>query len=214
MINSLAAMRNDYQSAPMNKSDLNKNPFLQFQSWMQAAVHAELYEPNAMTLATVTAQNKPQARVVLLKELNEQGFVFFSNYQSHKAAEITHQPAVSLLFFWKELARQIRIEGLCTKITEEESEAYFQSRPRESQLGAWASPQSQRIANRTVLESRLTDLIAQYGDSQPIPKPPHWGGYIVKPDFFEFWQGRPSRLHDRITYTADAENWIMERIAP
>ncbi len=214
MKNSLADMRREYLSEPMNKSDLNKNPFQQFEKWMDAAVQAEVPDANAMTLATVNTENKPQARTVLLKEVNDLGFVFFTNYLSAKGAEIEHQPAVSLLFFWKELARQVRIDGICEKISEEESASYFQSRPRESQLGAWASPQSQLIANRPVLESRMEDLMKLYGTDKPIPKPPHWGGYLVKPDHFEFWQGRPSRLHDRITYTWDAGSWRMERLAP
>ncbi len=209
----LSTLRQEYGSRQMNKSDMLGDPIKQFDLWFNEAEKAEIEEPNAMVLATVGVDYQPHTRVVLLKGFDENGFVFYTNYLSAKANEMTEQSKVSLLFFWQGLERQIRIEGEVKKVSDEESDAYFKSRPRESQLGAWASPQSQIIANRPVLESKYEELELAWKGKE-IPRPAHWGGYIVRPSLFEFWQGRPSRLHDRMQYTFIDRKWAIERLAP
>lgn len=210
----LADIRQEYALASLRKSDLAINPITQFQTWFQEAVNAEINDVNAMTLATVDAGNKPHARIVLLKGVENNSFIFFTNYHSHKGYEMEIHPSVSLVFYWKELQRQIRIEGSVEKISEEYSIDYFHSRPVESQLGAWASHQSEVLANREELEERFTALKLHY-QNQEIPKPDHWGGYAVKPAMIEFWQGRSSRLHDRFRYLLQENNdWKIERLNP
>jgi pyridoxamine 5'-phosphate oxidase len=184
----------------------------QFARWWDEAVHSEIGEVNAMTLATVTAEGHPQARTVLLKDYSEQGFVFFTNYNSHKGGEMAANPHAALLFFWKELERQVRIGGTVEKTSPAESDEYFNSRPAGSRIGAWASPQSSVISSRTVLETYVSEYTSEFGNN--IPRPPHWGGYRVVPQTIEFWQGRSSRLHDRILYTKTAGGWALSRLAP
>ncbi len=186
----------------------------QFQQWFDAALLAGVAEPNAMHLSTVDSTGRPAGRIVLLKDLSENGFVFYSNYDSRKGYDLAAHPVAALTFFWPELERQIRIEGRVERVSAAESDVYFASRPRGSQLGAWVSPQSQVINSRAVLDDRQQDLAAQFTD-QPIPRPVHWGGFRVVPDRVEFWQGRPSRLHDRISYRlTETGTWLIERLAP
>ncbi|MFM7678718.1 MAG: pyridoxamine 5'-phosphate oxidase, partial [Roseiflexaceae bacterium] len=201
--------RKDYTQAGLNESDVAVNPIDQFTQWLTQAMEANMHEPYAMTLATVDADNRPSARVVLLRGVDARGFVFFTNYESRKGQALAAYPLAALLFYWPELERQVRIEGVVHKIDAQESDAYFHSRPLGSRLGAWASPQSQTIPNRDTLEARLAEASARYGE-QP-PRPPFWGGYRVQPDTVEFWQGRPSRLHDRLVYTLVDGVWQMRR---
>lgn len=213
-MSSIADIRKDYSLKALDETDLHKDAIQQFEKWWQEALFSEIEEVNAMTLATATANGKPSARIVLLKGFSEDGFVFFSNYHSHKGSQIEDNPFVSIVFFWKELERQVRIEGGITKIIEEVSDVYFNSRPISSRIGAWASPQSKVIASRKVIEENVAELEKSF-DGKDIDRPPHWGGYLVKPVMIEFWQGRTSRLHDRIQYTAIADKgWKIERLAP
>jgi pyridoxamine 5'-phosphate oxidase len=210
----LAELRKDYTRATLDESDVDADPFRQFQIWFDQATAAELPEPYAMALATATPQGHPSVRMVLLRGLDQRGLAFFTNYQSRKANELDANPHASLLFFWQELERQVRIDGRVERISSAESDRYFHSRPPASRVGAWASPQSQVIASRDALEARVRDLEDRYASSE-IPRPAHWGGYRVMPDTFEFWQGRPSRLHDRLRYTRNHDSdWIVERLAP
>lgn len=210
----IADIRKDYKLHSFDESDALPNPFDQFGKWWQEAITSQIDEVNAMTLATVTADGRPDARIVLLKNFTENGFTFFTNYESRKGQELTLHPYASLVFFWKELERQIRIEGTVTKIEDAESDIYFQSRPVASQIGAWASPQSFVIENRAVLEQKVEEVKKMYAEAN-IPRPPHWGGYLVKPTQIEFWQGRRSRLHDRIRYQLfEGDIWQRERLAP
>ena len=197
----------------LSENDVNKNPINQFAIWWEDAINSNIEEVNAMTLATVNQHGYPEARIVLLKDFNDKGFVFFTNYESRKGKSLLINPNASIVFFWKELERQVRIQGVVEKISEEESTAYFTSRPIESKIGAWASPQSEVIQSRVFLEERFKNYVQQFSD-QEIPKPPHWGGYIIKPSRIEFWQGRPGRLHDRIEYNKNNEGWAIERLAP
>jgi len=206
-------LRQEYRAAELAEGDVDKNPFIQFGKWFKEALDALLYEPNVMTLATADLTGKPSARILLLKGFDENGFVFFTNYASRKGKEMAENPQASMVFFWPELERQVRIDGLITKVTEESSTAYFHSRPKGSQIGAMASPQSSVIPNRELLENRVQELTAVYAN-QEIPKPAHWGGYLLEPIQIEFWQGRPSRLHDRITYTNINGSWTITRLAP
>lgn len=211
---SLADLRQNYTRAGLQENEVEENPINQFQLWFDAAVAAELPEPNAMTLSTVSSSGRPSGRIVLLKGLDQRGFVFYTNYTSRKGQELASQAWASLVFVWLPLERQVRIEGAVERVSQEETEQYFYSRPRSSQLGAWASDQSAEIRDRQVLEDRLSQLERQYAD-RPSPRPPHWGGLRVKPDLIEFWQGRPSRLHDRICYQKQSDGaWSIMRLAP
>ncbi len=194
--------------------DLDANPFVQFRRWFADAVEAKLPEPNAMTVATATPDGRLSARVMLLKEIDDRGLVFFTNYESRKGRELAANPFAALVFFWPALERQVRVEGRVEKVSREESEAYFHSRPRGSQLGAWASRQSASIPARGPLEARVAELEREYPEGREIPCPPWWGGYRLLPGAFEFWIGRPSRLHDRFRYTPAAGGWAVARLSP
>ena len=210
-----AKLRAEYQRAALDERDVDRDPIRQFAAWFGEAVAAQLPEPNAMTLATVGDDGRPAARIVLLKGADARGFVFFTNYDSRKGSELARDPRAALLLFWVELERQVRIEGVTERVSAAESDAYFASRPRLSRFGAWASPQSETIDGRAVLEERFAQVAARYADeSAPVPRPPNWGGYRLVPDRFEFWQGRRSRLHDRILYRRAADAWTIERLAP
>lgn len=209
---SLADLRNEYALKTLEERHAQPDPLQQFGIWMVEAIHAQVPEPTAMSLATVGANGRPSGRIVLLKGVDPKGFVFFTNYQSRKGQELAANPLAALTFMWKELERQVRIEGAVEKVSLEESEAYFATRPLGSRIGAWASPQSEVIANRDWLEERWNALTQQYGENPP--RPPHWGGYRVLPDHLEFWQGRRSRLHDRIAYSREGERWKVTRLAP
>lgn len=210
---SISSIRKDYQLQSLELTDVAATPVLQFDKWWNEAVSSSIEEVNAMTLATVNPDGKPAARIVLLKGFDENGFIFFTNYHSEKGKSISAHPYASLVFFWKELERQVRVEGSCIQVSKSESDEYFLSRPIGSRLGAWASPQSTVISSRTVLDQNLDRVTAQYADGI-VPRPDHWGGYRVIPEMVEFWQGRPSRLHDRIRYRKDESQWLIERLAP
>ncbi|MBI5496596.1 MAG: pyridoxamine 5'-phosphate oxidase [Deltaproteobacteria bacterium] len=210
----LAALRKEYGLKGLYESDAHPDPVQQFRVWMQAALDAQLPEPNAMTLCTVDADGAPDGRIVLLKNVDEHGFAFFTNHESDKGRQLAAQPRAGLVFCWLELERQVRIRGTAHKLAAAEAHAYFQQRPRTAQLGAWASPQSRVIPDRAFLEARLEEETARYADEPVVPMPPHWGGYRVHPDVVEFWQGRPSRLHDRLRYRRHARTWTLERLAP
>lgn len=213
MTTSIADIRKDYKQHSLNEADIATNPFVQFEQWWNEAIASEIDEVNAMTLATATKDGIPSARIVLLKGYDNKGFVFFTNYNSHKGQELLDNPHAALVFFWKELERQVRIEGLVEKVSEAESDEYFNSRPEGSRIGAWASPQSSVINDRSIIESNVDALTKQY-TGQSIPRPAHWGGYRVKPQVIEFWQGRSNRLHDRFKFTASGDTWKRERLAP
>lgn len=206
-------LRQDYRSASLAESDVDQNPFIQFEKWFKEALDAQLFEPNVMTLATADLSGRPSARILLLKGFDENGFVFFTNYDSRKGKELAENPQAAMVFFWGDLERQVRIEGTITKVDAEESTAYFHSRPQGSQIGAIASTQSSVIPNREVLEDRVTALTEEFSEKE-VPRPANWGGYRLKPDLIEFWQGRSSRLHDRINYEAVDGSWIINRLAP
>jgi pyridoxamine 5'-phosphate oxidase len=209
----IADIRREYRFRALVEEDAAADPFAQFHRWFDEAMKAELLEPTAMTLATVSPSGEPSARTVLLKQFNESGFVFFTNYDSAKAADLAAHPRACLLFYWGELERQVRVTGGVSRVSVDESRAYFESRPRESQIGAWVSPQSQRIPHRRVLEENFEALTAQY-EGGAVPLPPFWGGYRVAAERVEFWQGRPSRLHDRLLYTLGEGGWKRGRLAP
>jgi len=198
----------------LSEATIERDPFRQFQGWLEAALAAPLYLPEAMTLATATPDGRPSARVVLLRGFDERGFVFYTNYDSRKGDELSANPRAALVLYWPPLERQVRIEGTVEKVSPEESDAYFQSRPRGSRLAAWASPQSRVIPDRELLERRMAELSTRFSD-QPVPRPPEWGGYRVVPVSIEFWQGRPNRLHNRFRYQRlAAGGWRLERLAP
>jgi pyridoxamine 5'-phosphate oxidase len=212
----IAALRKEYTLASLDEASVDRDPFAQFGRWFEEAVKSAVPEPHAMTLATVEQAThgfaRPRTRIVLMKGFDADGFVFYTNYRSIKGRELAANPFASLHFFWPELERQVRIEGGVTQVDAALSEEYFRSRPLGSRLGAWASPQSEVIESRQWLEARLEAVTRQYGDDPP--RPPHWGGYRVRPDLFEFWQGRRSRLHDRLRYVRAGEGWRVERLAP
>ncbi|MFZ4860596.1 pyridoxamine 5'-phosphate oxidase [Sphingobacterium sp. Mn56C] len=210
----IAAIREDYAKGTLLESDVDKNPFHQFKSWFDQAIDAAVVEPNAMVLATVDADGFPSSRIVLLKDIKATGFSFFTNYESKKAMDMAYSAQVSLLFFWPELQRQVRVLGTIEKLPAEDSDAYYASRPKGSRIGAWASPQSQFIPNRNFIEERFDYYAKQYAEQEDIPRPLHWGGYIVKPIYFEFWQGRSSRMHDRLVYVWEQGDWQLNRLAP
>ncbi len=208
---STADMRHRYEKFELLEQDAGSDPFALFDRWFQLACQDGLIEANAMTLATVNAAGEPEARMVLLKSYGEDGFIFFTNYDSAKGQAIAHNPQVSLLFFWINQERQVRINGQAHKLSVADSTEYFNSRPYGSRIGAWASQQSQ-VVERKTLEQRFEEYAARYPDA--VPKPPHWGGYLVVPSSFEFWQGRPSRMHDRLCYRKAKDQWLMTRLAP
>ncbi|MCX6297567.1 MAG: pyridoxamine 5'-phosphate oxidase [Bacteroidetes bacterium] len=210
----IADIRSDYRMKSLLEADVAANPFEQFTRWWDEALNSEIDEVNAMTLATASLQGIPSARIVLLKGYDQNGFVFFTNYNSQKGKDIAENPNASLVFFWKELERQVRIDGLIEKIHASESDAYFQSRPAGSRIGAWSSPQSTVIADRSIIENNYVHFEQEFGENY-IPRPNHWGGYVVKPIAMEFWQGRSSRMHDRMHYKLnDNHSWTLERLAP
>ncbi|MCS3797885.1 pyridoxamine 5'-phosphate oxidase [Niastella sp. OAS944] len=214
MSSTIADIRKDYKLRSLLEKDVDASAIGQFDKWWQEAIHSEIDEVNAMTLATASADGIPAARIVLLKGFDERGFVFFTNYDSFKGLQLAENPRACLVFFWKELERQVRITGLVEKVSAEESDIYFNSRPEGSRIGAWASPQSQVIENREWLEEREKTLVKDF-TGKPLSRPAHWGGYRVKPINIEFWQGRPSRLHDRLQYSLQGDNtWKIERLAP
>jgi pyridoxamine 5'-phosphate oxidase len=209
----VAALREEYTRTGLAEADVAPDPVVQFRAWFRDALAADLHEPNAMILATATAGGKPSARTVLLKGYDERGFVFYTNYDGRKAKEIETNPTCAILFYWGELERQVRIEGRASRLSGEESDAYFAGRPRGSRLGAWASEQSRPVQDRSILEERVRALEAVY-EGREIPRPPFWGGYRVKPDTIEFWQGRESRLHDRLVYHRSGRGWKIVRLQP
>ena len=208
----LAQLRNEYALKTLDEREVDRDPMKQFGVWMVEAIHAKVPEPTAMTLATVDSRGRPSARIVLLKGVDPRGFVFFTNYRSRKGRELAGNPGAAMTFLWKELERQVRIEGRTEKVAGEESAAYFKTRPLGSRIGAWASPQSETIESRIWLEKRWEELGKQHGADPPLP--PHWGGYRLLPDYLEFWQGRQSRLHDRVAYTRTDDRWTTARLAP
>jgi len=212
----LSELRREYTAGGLVEADLAPEPIAMFRRWLHDATVAGLYEPNAMVLATVALDGRPTARTVLLKGLDERGFAFFTNYDSRKGTELAANPACALVFLWHQLERQVRVEGEAQPLTEAESTSYFQSRPRASQLGAWASPQSQLVGSREEVDERYAEVAARFGDGE-IPLPPRWGGYRVRPEAVEFWQGRRNRMHDRLRYrlaAASGSGWVTERLAP
>ncbi len=210
----LAALRQDYAQRGLRREELDPNPVVQFNRWLAEAAERQMIEPNAMTLATVDAAGQPWLRTVLLKICDERGFTFFTNYESAKSRHFAQNPRAALTFWWGALERQVNITGVIEKTSREESAAYFQTRPVSSQIGAWASAQSEVVAGRDQLEQQFTDALAQFGDGE-VPLPPHWGGYRLAPQTIEFWQGRRSRLHDRLRYTRQPDGaWRIERLSP
>ena len=209
----IASIRKDYSLKQLSERDVESNPIAQFTNWFNDALTAEVNEPNAMVLSTVSSEGRPASRVVLLKGFDENGFTFFTNYKSRKGIHLKNNPFASLLFFWPELERQIRIEGEVEEVTPQESDDYFNSRPEGSKIGAWVSPQSSIINGREFLESIKILIEGQFANKS-ITRPPNWGGYRLKPILIEFWQGRPNRLHDRIQYKLSNSNWKIERLAP
>jgi pyridoxamine 5'-phosphate oxidase len=211
--NMLRDIRTNYQKYELTEQTIDKDPFQQLAIWLNDAVSGKIPDPTAMILSTIDPAGNPESRVVLLKELTPEGLVFFTNYISKKGHQIAVNPNVSVVFFWAETERQVRIKGIAEKIPETESETYFLSRPLESQLGAWASPQSQIIESRQVLENNYIRY-QQYFKNNELKKPPHWGGFLIRPEYFEFWQGRSNRLHDRIEFRLSEQHWILRRLAP
>lgn len=208
----LAALRKSYERAELDEQASLADPFAQFSLWLQQAIEAQLPEPNAMTLATVGADGRPSTRIVLIKGCDARGIVWYTNYESRKGRELAGHPFAALQFHWVELERTVRVEGRVERVSDEESDAYFNSRPLDSRLGAWASPQSQVIGSRAVLVANAAKAAARFGLKPP--RPPHWGGFRLVPDTYEFWQGRKSRLHDRLRYRLEAGQWVRERLAP
>lgn len=214
MSTTIADLRKEYSSESLLETDVAHDPVAQFAKWWQEAINSQIEEVNAMTLATASCDGLPSARIVLLKGFNEKGFVFFTNYKSYKAMQLEENPKACLVFFWKELERQVRIVGLVKRVENDENDAYFNSRPKNSRIGALASPQSQVIESREWIDEQFLKLLNEYKHADP-ERPSYWGGYIIHPIIIEFWQGRPSRLHDRIQYTLEENGkWKIERLAP
>jgi pyridoxamine 5'-phosphate oxidase len=210
----IANIRKEYSKASLDITSVDENPVPQFEKWFNEALQSNALEPSAMTLATISANGKPSARIVLLKGISNERFYFYTNYQSQKGQELENNPACALTFFWPELERQVRISGIAERATVQESDRYFQSRPRGSQVGAWASPQSVAIKDRSLLEDRVKEIEERFKNEKVLPRPKQWGGYRVTPFEIEFWQGRPSRLHDRMLYTLIDGKWRINRLAP
>ena len=208
----LSELRREYAVGGLSEADLADDPITMFRTWMHDAVVAGLHEPNAMVVATATAAGVPSSRLVLLKGLDDRGFVFFTNYESRKGVELLANPACALLFPWHDLERQVRVEGAAARLSRQENEAYFATRPRGSQLGAWASPQSQVVAGRAALDAGYAEMDERY--PKDVPTPPNWGGFRVAPERVEFWQGRRGRMHDRLRYRRVSTGWVTERLAP
>lgn len=212
---SLEELRQEYRRDRLDETNCDSNPFRQFELWLKEAQVSEIKEPTAMTLSTSTPDGRPSARIVLLKELEENGFVFYTNYQSRKGREISANPYVALTFYWGVLERQVRVEGQVAPVSREKSETYFRKRPKGSRLGALVSNQSEVVPGRATLEAKLAELERTYESTDQVPVPAHWGGYRVTPDMFEFWQGRPNRLHDRLIYKRGSQaEWLLERLSP
>jgi pyridoxamine 5'-phosphate oxidase len=213
-MSSIASIRTEYTKATLDIDSVHHNPIEQFGQWFNEALAAKVQEPTAMHLATVSESGRPAGRVVLLKGVEDSRFVFYTNYQSRKGVELDSNPVCALTFFWSELERQIRIEGLVSRVSKTRSDEYFQSRPRDSQIGAWTSPQSSVLKSRAVLDERAGEMEKRFEGQNPLPRPHQWGGYEVEPFMLEFWQGRPSRLHDRIVYLKTDKGWEIKRLAP
>jgi pyridoxamine 5'-phosphate oxidase len=209
----IVALRREYYSSPLDEISVERDPILQFKKWFAESVRSSQSDPEAMTLSTVSADGGVSARIVLLREVDERGFVFFTNYESRKSRELTFNPRAALTFYWSSLNRQVRIEGVVERVSPQESDEYFQTRPRGSQLGAWASPQSEMIRDRSALDQLLSEVEGRF-EGQAIPCPPFWGGLRLQPSRIEFWQGRENRLHDRILFTLDDDQWLISRLAP
>lgn len=209
---SIADLRQVYQKKSLSENEVDRDPIVQLKTWWNEAVAGKIYEPNAMTLSTCV-DSKPSSRIVLLKSILDEGILFFTNYESRKGREIKDNPNVSVLFFWEDLERQVRIEGVAERASSQISDEYFQSRPRGSQIGAWASPQSEKVESREELDEK-EKYYENYFTGKEIPRPEHWGGYLIRPQMIEFWQGRPSRLHDRIVYQKEENAWKIFRLAP
>lgn len=209
----LSRMRQEYRAGSLNESEMASNPFDEFRVWLETAIASGLSEPNAMVVASATPDGRPSARVVLLKEMNDEGFVFYTNYMSRKGREMLANPFTSAVFDWHEIERQVRIEGLVEKVEDEESDAYFNVRPDDAKIGAWASPQSSIVRGREELEELQKRYTIQFAGKE-VPRPPHWGGFLIRPTMIEFWQGRPNRMHDRMAYYKVDKGWCMQRLAP
>jgi len=213
-MHSLAEIRKEYSKATLDFTNVATDPIHQFTKWFDEAINAKVLEPNAMSLATVSNDNRPSCRIVLLKGIEENKFLFYTNYQSHKGKELENNPVCALTFFWPELERQVRIEGVAGRVGENQSMEYFQSRPLGAQVSAWASPQSSIIENRTILEERVKQIEKRFEGNKVLPRPHQWGGYAVEPHMIEFWQGRENRLHDRLEYVRVEGSWKIHRLAP